>query len=177
MANGHNFLFATDFHNAEIDVYDENFNLIKMPNAFVDPNIPNGFAPFNIRNFNGELYVTYAKQSDDRRDDVAGPGNGFINVFDTSGNLVRRLVSNGNLNSPWGMAIIDGELWVGNFGDGHINNYDPMTGYFIEVISRVDGSPLVFDGLWDLMLLGDKIFFTAGIGDEGHGLFGVITED
>jgi uncharacterized protein (TIGR03118 family) len=121
--------------------------------------------------------VTYAKQSDDRRDDVAGPGNGFINVFDTSGNLVRRLVSNGNLNSPWGMAIIDGELWVGNFGDGHINNYDPMTGNFIEVISRVDGSPLVFDGLWDLMLLGDKIFFTAGIGDEGHGLFGVITED
>lgn len=78
MANGHNFLFAADFRNAQIDVYDENFNLVKMPKAFCDPDIPAGFAPFNIRNFGGELYVTYAKQGDDRRDDVAGPGNGFI---------------------------------------------------------------------------------------------------
>jgi len=176
MANGHNFLFATDFHQAQIDVYDENFNLVKT-NAFNDPSIPKGFAPFNIRNFNGELFVTYAKQSGDKRDDVAGPGNGFIAVFDTSGNLLRHLVSNGNLNSPWGMTIVDGELWVGNFGDGTIHNYDPMTGAFLGSISRADGSPLVFDGLWDLMLLNEKIFFTAGIADEEHGLFGVITED
>jgi uncharacterized protein (TIGR03118 family) len=176
MANGHNFLYATDFHNGGVDVYDENFNLVKAK-AFNDPNIPKGFAPFGIRNFNGQIYVTYAKQSDDRRDDVAGPGNGFIDVFDTSGNLIRRLVSNGNLNSPWGLAIVDGELWVGNFGDGHINNYDPTTGAFIETINRTDGTPLVFDRLWDLLPLNGKVFFTAGIADEEHGLFGVITED
>jgi len=176
MANGHNFLYATDFHKAEVDVYDENFNSVKMK-GFEDRDIPKGFAPFNIRNFNGELFVTYAKQSPDKRDDVAGPGNGFISVFDTSGNLLRHLVSNGNLNSPWGMAIVDGELWVGNFGDGTINNYDPATGAFIETLSRADGTPLRFDGLWDLLLLNDKVFFTAGIADEEHGLFGVITED
>jgi uncharacterized protein (TIGR03118 family) len=98
-------------------------------------------------------------------------------VFDTSGTFLRRLVSNGNLNSPWGMAIVDGELWVGNFGDGNINNYDPITGVFIEKISQADGTPLTFDGLWDMLLLNGKIFFTAGIVDEAHGLFGVITED
>jgi len=177
MANGNNFLYATDFHKAEIDVYDENFNLVKMKNDFTDPNIPKGFAPFNIRNFNGELFVTYAKQDGPKYDDVAGPGNGFIDVYDTSGTLLRRLVSNGNLNSPWGMAIVDGELWVGNFGDGKINNYDPMTGTFLETINRADGTPLAFDHLWDLLLLNNQIFFTAGIADEAHGLFGVITED
>ena len=121
--------------------------------------------------------MTYAKQSADKRDDVAGPGNGFIDVFDTSGNFLRRLVSNGQLNSPWGMAIVDDELWVGNFGDGRINNFDSTTGAFIETISRADGTPLVFDGLWDLLLLNDEVFFSAGIADEEHGLFGVITED
>ncbi|HEY4284385.1 MAG TPA: TIGR03118 family protein [Chthoniobacterales bacterium] len=176
MANGHNFLYATNFHRGQVDVYDENFNPAKMK-SFIDPNLPKDFAPFNIRNFNGQLYVTYAKQGPGNRDDVAGAGNGFIDVFDTSGNLVRRLVSNGELNSPWGMAIVDGELWVGNFGDGKINNYDPTTGAFLEKISRADGTPLEFNGLWDLLLLNDKVFFTAGIADEEHGLFGVITED
>lgn len=176
MANGHNFLYAADFHKAEVDVYDENFNLAKTK-GFVDPNLPKGFAPFNIRNFNGQLYVTYAMQDPAKHDDVAGPGNGFIDVFDTSGNFIRRLVSHGQLNSPWGMAIVDGDLWVGNFGDGHINNYDPTTGAFIETINRADGTPLQFDGLWDLLLLNGKVFFTAGIADEEHGLFGVITED
>jgi uncharacterized protein (TIGR03118 family) len=177
MANGHNFLYATDFHKGEVDVYDEDFNLVKVKGDFVDPNLPKGFAPFGIRNFNGEIYVTYALQGDGKRDDVSGPGNGFIDVYDTSGNLRRRLVSNGNLNSPWGLAFVDGELWVGNFGDGKINNYDPMTGAFIETISQADGTPLVFDDLWDLLPLNGKVFFTAGIGDEEHGLFGVITED
>ncbi len=125
MANGHNFLFATSFKKARVDVYDENFHLVNN-SGFADPSIPHKFAPFGIRNFNGQIYVTYAKQGPGGRDDEAGPGNGFINVFDTSGNLLRRLVSQGNLNSPWGLAIIEGdELWVGNFGDGKINNYDP----------------------------------------------------
>lgn len=176
VANGHNFLYATNFHQGEVDTYDENFNPVKM-NGFTDPNMPKGFAPFGIRNFNGQIYVTYAKQGPGKRDDESGPGNGFINVFDTSGNLLRRLVSQGNLNSPWGMAMVDGELWVGNFGDGRINNYNPTTGGFLETLMRADGTALTFDGLWDLLPLNGKVFFTAGIADEEHGLFGAITED
>ena len=145
--------------------------------AFVDPTIQAGFAPFGIRNINGEIFVTYAKQDKHREDDVRGPGNGYINVFDTNGNFLRRLVSNGNLNSPWGLALVEGTLWVGNFGDGQINNYDPTTGAFIETLMKADGTPLAFDGLWDLLPLNDQVFFTAGLADEEHGLFGVITED
>jgi uncharacterized protein (TIGR03118 family) len=92
--------------------------------------------------------------------------------------LIKRLVSNGNLNSPWGLALIEGdELWVGNFGDGKINNYDPTTGASLGTINRADGTPLQFDGLWDMLPLGPGVYFTAGISDEEHGLFGLITED
>jgi len=176
VANGHNFLYATNFHQSQVDVYDENFNPVKM--GFADPNLPKDFAPFGIRNFNGQIYVTYAKQGPGKKDDEAGPGNGFINVFDTSGTFVKRLVSNGDLNSPWGLAIIEGdELWVGNFGDGKINNYDPTTGASLGTIHRADGTPLQFDGLWDMLPLGSGVYFTAGIADEEHGLFGLITED
>ena len=177
MANGHNFLYATNFHQGQVDVYHENFNLVKTK-SFADPSLPKDFAPFGIRNFNGQIYVTYAKQGPGKKDDEAGPGNGFINVFDTSGTFVTRLVSNGDLNSPWGLAIIEGdELWVGNFGDGKINNYDPTTGASLGTIHRADGTPLQFDGLWDMLPLGSGVYFTAGIGDEEHGLFGLITED
>ena len=177
MANGHNFLYATNFHQGQVDVYHENFNLVKTK-SFADPSLPKDFAPFGIRNFNGQIYVTYAKQGPGKKDDEAGPGNGFINVFDTSGTFVTRLVSNGDLNSPWGLAIIEGdELWVGNFGDGKINNYDPTTGASLGTIHRADGTPLQFDGLWDMLPLGSGVYFTAGIADEEHGLFGLITED
>jgi uncharacterized protein (TIGR03118 family) len=176
VANGHNFLYASNFHTGKVETYDENFHQV-TPNGFVDPNLPAGYAPFGVRNFNGEIFVTYAKQDHAKHDDVPGPGFGFINVFDTSGNFLRRLVSNGNLNAPWGLAIVDSELWVGNFGDGLINVYDPMTGAFIETLVRADGTPLQFDGLWDLLPLGNGVYFTAGIADEAHGLFGLITED
>src|SRR6266404_4430435 len=177
MAGGHNFLFATNFHKGQVDTYDENFNLVNV-NNFKDPNLPKKFAPFGIRNINGMIYVTYAMQGPGAKDDVAGPGNGFINIFDTSGNFVKRLVSNGNLNSPWGLALVEGtNLWVGNFGDGKINNYDPTTGAPLGTINRADGTPLQFDGLWDMLPLGSGVYFTAGIGDEAHGLFGLITED
>jgi hypothetical protein len=176
VANGHNFLYVTDFHTGKVETYDENFHQV-TPNGFVDPNLPAGYGPFGIRNFNGEIFVTYAKQDHKREDDVACDGCGFVNVFDTSGNFLRRLISNGELNAPWGLALVDGELWVGNFGNGLINNYDPNTGAFIETLMRADGTPLQFDGLWDLLPLGDGVYFTAGIADEGHGLFGLITED
>jgi uncharacterized protein (TIGR03118 family) len=177
VAGGHNFLFVTNFHSGQVETYDENFHEVN-PHGFGDPNLPKGFAPFGIRNFNGEIFVTYAKQGPGKHDDVAGPGNGFINVFDTGGNFLRRLVSNGALNSPWGLALVEGdELWVGNFGDGRINNYDPTTGASLGTINRADGTPLEFQGLWDMLVLGDGVYFTAGIADEEHGLFGLITED
>jgi uncharacterized protein (TIGR03118 family) len=176
VANGHNFLYVTDFHTGKVETYDENFHQV-TPNGFVDPNLPEGYAPFGIRDFNGEIFVTYAKQDHAKEDDVACPGCGFVNVFDTSGNFLRRLISNGNLNAPWGLALVEDELWVGNFGDGLINVYDPITGNFIQTLMRADGTPLQFDGLWDMLPLGGGVYFTAGIADEGHGLFGIITED
>src|SRR5881394_2996260 len=176
VANGHNFLYATDFHTGKVHTFDESFHQVN-PNGFVDPNLPAGYGPFGIRNFNGEIFVTYAKQDHKREDDVHGPGLGFVNVFDTSGNFLRRLISNGNLNAPWGLALVEDGLWVGNFGDGFINNYDPVTGNFIETLMRADGTPLQFDGLWDLLPQDAGVFFTAGIADEAHGLFGIITED
>jgi len=177
VAGGHNFLFVTNFRSGHVETYDENFHQVN-PGGFADPTIPAQYAPFGIRNFNGQIYVTYAKQNKQKMDDVPGPGRGYINVFDTSGNRIKRLVSNGNLNAPWGLALVEGdELWVGNFGDGKINNYDPTTGAFLGTINRADGTPLQFDGLWDILPLDSGIFFTAGIADEGHGLFGVITED
>jgi uncharacterized protein (TIGR03118 family) len=176
VANGHNFLYASNFHTGNVETYDESFHQVN-PNGFVDPNLPAGYAPFGIRNFNGEIFVTYAKQDQAKHDDVPGPGFGFVNVFDTGGNFLRRLVSNGNLNAPWGLALVEDELWVGNFGDGLINVYDPMTGAFIETLMRADGTPLQFDGLWDMLPQANGVFFTAGIADEAHGLFGIITED
>ena len=177
VAGGHNFIYVTNFFSGHVETYNENFQQTN-PNGFADPNLPSGYGPFGIRNINGQIYVTYAVQDKKKHDDVAGPGNGFVNVFDTSGNFVRRLISNGNLNSPWGLALIEGdELWVGNFGDGKINNYDPTTGAFLGTISQADGTPLQFNGLWDMLPLGDGVYFTAGIADESHGLFGLITED
>ena len=174
--NGHNFLYVTDFHRGKVNTFDENFHQVN-PTGFVDPNLPAGYGPFGIRNFNSEIFVTYAKQDAAKEDDVHCPGCGLVNVFDTSGNFLRRLTQRGNLNAPWGLTEFDGELWVGNFGDGKINVYDPVSGAFIETLMRADGTPLQFDGLWDLLPLGDGVYFTAGIADEEHGLFGLITED
>ena len=178
VAGGHNFLFVTNFHSGHVETYDENFRQVNL-NGFADPNIPAGFAPFGIKNLNSQIYVTYALQNKERHDDVKGPGNGFVNVFDTSGNFVKRLISNGNLNSPWGLALVGvpATLWVGNFGDGTINNYDSASGAFLGTISHADGTPLQIDGLWALLSLGTGVYFTAGIADESHGLFGLITAD
>ena len=176
VAAGHNFLYVTNFHSGHVETYDENFHRVN-PNGFADPNLPPGYAPFGIHNLDGQIFVTYAQQDPTKKDEVAGPGKGFVDVFDTSGNLIRRVVSHGNLNAPWGLALVNGELWVGNFGDGRINNYDPATGAFLETLSTADGTPLEFNGLWDLLPLGDGVYFTAGIADEEHGLFGLITED
>ncbi|HME87599.1 MAG TPA: TIGR03118 family protein [Chthoniobacterales bacterium] len=179
VSGGHNFLYVANFHANKVETYNENF-VLQGGFPFTDPTtgpnaFPSDFAPFDVRNFNGRIYVTYAEQNPpDNHDDLAGPGHGFINVFDTAGHFIKRLVSRGNLNSPWGMEIVNGALWVGNFGDGHINVYDPNSGSFLGTPRDVFGTPLAFDGLWGLFLGDGRLFFTAGIVDEAHGIFGVI---
>jgi uncharacterized protein (TIGR03118 family) len=182
------FLYATNFHDGTIDVFDKDFAPATLSGTFMDPNIPAGFAPFGIQSLNGKLYVTYAMQDPDKHDDVKGPGNGFIDVFNTRGHLVRRLVSQGALNSPWGLAMapknfgaFSKSLLVGNFGDGAIHTYDPWTGKLRGQLMNRDGNPIMINGLWSLRfgngVIGTSgtLLFTAGIGDESHGLFGEIT--
>jgi uncharacterized protein (TIGR03118 family) len=186
--DGRTLLYAANFNAGTIEVYDRNFNLTTVGGDFTDPNIPAGFAPFNVQNLGGKLYVTYALQNDAKHDDVAGPGNGFVDVFDTNGHLLQRLASNGPLDSPWGVAIapdnfgnFSGAVLVGNFGDGHINAFDPITGTSRGQLTDPAGNPIVIGGLWALRVgnggaAGDPhtLFFTAGIDHENHGLFGQI---
>jgi TIGR03118 family protein len=174
VTNNHNFLYVTNFHSGHVETYNENF-VLQTGFPFADPNIPAGYAPFGIRNFNGSVVVTYAKQDAEREDDVPCPGCGFIDVFNPHGQMLRRLVSRGNLNAPWGLELVNGQLWVGNFGDGRINVYEPSNGSFIGRPRDVFNIPLQFEGLWGLELVGGGLYFTAGIADEEHGIFGVIS--
>ncbi len=175
-------LFVTNFSEGKVSIYDDTFAEIDDDEAFVDPAIPGGYAPFGIENINGLIYVTYAKQDRDGEDDVPGPGHGFISVFDADGNFIRRLASRGALNSPWGLALapdrkfgnLTGALLVGNFGDGEIHGYDINTGAFLGTMSKPDGTPLREDELWALHVIGNAVYFTAGIVEEEHGLFGYI---
>lgn len=182
------FLYATDFHNARIDVFDSDFQPTHLSGSFQDPAIPRGFAPFGIQNIQGNLYVTYAKQDADRHDDVPGRGFGFVNVFDADGHLLKRLISRGRLNAPWGLALapagfgrFSNRLLVGNFGNGLINAYDVATGEWVGQLHRPGGRALRIDGLWGLSFGNGvehqhthTLFFTAGPSDETHGLYGRI---
>jgi uncharacterized protein (TIGR03118 family) len=174
VAGGHNFLFITNFASGKVETWDENFNQVN-PGGFVDPTLPSDYAPFGIRNFNNQIFVTYAKRNPmNPNDDLAGAGFGYIDIFTTSGTFVKRLVSQGKLNAPWGLSLIQGALWVGNFGDGRINVYNPSSGSFLGNPRDVFGAPLEFDGLWDLLFFNNQLYFSAGIADEDHGMFGVI---
>jgi uncharacterized protein (TIGR03118 family) len=180
-------LYAANFHAGTIDVFDSNFNQMAS-GAFTDGTLPMGFAPFNIQNIGGRLYVTYAKQDDQKHDDVSGQGNGYINVFDMDGNMIRRLVSAGPLNSPWGVTlappgfgVFENQLLVGNFGDGKINVFDPSTGAYMGQLQDGTGTSIQIDGLWTLVFGGGgnggdpiALYFTAGTDREKHGLFGQI---
>ena len=183
------FLYAADFHNARVDVFDGAFAPAALPGAFVDPGLPGGFAPFGIQNLQGRIYVSYAKQDEDARDEIAGEGLGFVSVFDTAGHFLARVASGEPLNAPWGMAIapagfgrFSGNLLVGNFGDGRINAYDLASFEPRGHLKTANHHPLVIDGLWGIGFGNGAgsgstttLYFAAGPDDETHGLFGSIT--
>ena len=186
---GNSYLYAANFRSGAIDVLKGAASQPDLTGRFTDPNLPAGFAPFNIQNLGGTLYVTYAMQDADKKDEVAGAGRGFVDKFDLQGNLIGRLVSRGALDAPWGLAFapssfgaLAGALLVGNFGDGRIGAYDPTSGALLGQLAALDGTPLEIDGLWALAPGNDggagssaRIYFTAGPDDESHGIFGVLT--
>jgi uncharacterized protein (TIGR03118 family) len=181
------YLYAANFHAGSIDVYKGNAAAPSLTGSFTDPTLPSGYAPFNVQNLNGTLYVAYAQQDAAKDEEVAGAGFGFVDSFDLQGNFIARIASGGSLNAPWGLAIapasfgaMAGALLVGNFGDGRISAFDASTHAFIGQVQGASG-PLEIDGLWALMPGNDGnggssslLYFTAGPDDEEHGLFGVL---
>ncbi len=170
VSGGANFIYATDFHNGTIDVFDKNFNQATLAGNFTDPNAPPpavgtpGFAPFGIQNIGGTLFVTYALQDGDQHDDVAGTGNGFIDEFDTSGHFIKRFATGAaiaggavaDLNSPWGMTVaptnygpnglFSNALLVGNFGDSHVTAFNIQSGAVLGQLSDPQGNALTLNG-------------------------------
>ena len=179
-------LYAANFRTGQVDVWDGSFN--PVAGGFVDPTLPAGYAPFNVQNIGGNIVVTYAVVGA-TGDDVAGPGNGVVDVYDANGVLLRRLSSGGALNSPWGVALapsgfgpFGNALLVGNFGDGTINAYDFFTGAMLGTLTDGSGNPIVNDGLWDIAFGNhsatsdpNSLYLTAGLNDEADGLFARIT--
>jgi uncharacterized protein (TIGR03118 family) len=188
-------LYAANFRSGKVEVYDTNFKPVTLPaGAFVDPKLPADFAPFNVQVLGNKVYVTYAKQDANKHDDVGGPGNGFVDVFNLDGTPglpggQERLASRGPLDSPWGLALapssfgaLSGDLLVGNFKSGFIDVFNPTTGKFLGNLNDPDGEPINIDHLWALKVGnggsgGDAntVYFTAGIDNEMHGLFGSLT--
>jgi uncharacterized protein (TIGR03118 family) len=184
-------LYAANFRHATVDVFGPSgasgmFTPTTTDGGFVDPQIPAGYAPFGIANVDGDLFVTYAKQNALKHDDVAGAGQGFVDVFDTDGRLLRRFASRGPLNSPWAVTRasfafrrFSGKILIGNFGNGRINAFD-NDGRFAGELEDGHGKPVVIDGLWTLTLGGgrgsssDALYFAAGPNGETNGLFGTI---
>ncbi|MBI2825551.1 MAG: TIGR03118 family protein [Planctomycetia bacterium] len=185
---GNGYLYAANFKTGRIDVLKGATGAPDLPGSFTDPTIPSGYAPFNIENLGGTLYVTYAQQDAAKHDDVPGAGHGFVTAFDTSGNFLQRIASAGVLNSPWGLAIapagfegLDGDLLVGNFGDGTINAFNLTTLANDGPLKDTQGATIAIDGLWALAAGNGGqggnthlVYFTAGPGDETHGLFGSL---
>jgi uncharacterized protein (TIGR03118 family) len=181
-------LYAANFKHARVDVFDGSFNLV--PGGFVDSALPSGYAPFGIQTIGNRVFVSYAQQDADAEDEVAGQGKGFVDAYDTAGNLLARVAQHGQLNAPWGLALAPdgfgrfaGDLLVGNFGDGQINAYAEHNGHFTHAGELLDesGESLSIDGLWALEVgqggnngPAGTLFFTAGPDDETHGLFGQI---
>jgi uncharacterized protein (TIGR03118 family) len=186
-ASGQTFLYAADFSHGNIDVFDSNFELVSQPGAFQDPNLPAGYAPFNVQSVGNTLVVAYAKR-DASGNDTYGAGLGVVDIYTTSGALVNRLAAGGALNAPWGVALapsnfgpFGGDLLVGNRGDGRISAFDPVTDRFVGQLANDSGTPLTIPGLWAITFGNDHLggaantlYFAAGSDNETHGLFGAI---
>jgi len=188
-------LYATDFHHAQVDVFDSTFKPVALTNAFKDPKIPTGWAPFGIQALNGNIFVTYAKQDTAKHDDVPGGGLGYVDEYSPDGVLIATVASQGKrnapLNAPWGLAmapasfgVYGGDLLVGNFGSGRIDAYQPVTTTHFAYKGQLrvaTGAPITLDGLWAVAFGNDgaagpstSLFFAAGPTGEKHGLFGMI---
>lgn len=189
-------LYAADFHNGKIDVFDGTYQAQQPSGGFTDPDLPRGYAPFNVEAVQSILVVTYAKQDNQKSDEVRAPGNGVVDAFNADGTFIKRLVSNNELNAPWGITVTpDGftaaptRLLIGNFGDGKIHAYtmDLSSSSNPSVtldgtVQDKNGNDLVIDGLWALKFSSgaggfdpNTLYFTAGPGDEKHGVFGSLT--
>src|SRR5260370_27061178 len=187
-SDGNTYLYAANFRSGRVEVYNSKFMPVQLPGGlFLDPKIPPGYAPFNVQELAGHLYVTYAKHDPTQHDDVAGQGHGFVDVFTNDGALVRRLVTRGQLNSPWGLALapaafgqFSGDLLVGNFGDGHINVYDPNTAARLAELRPANGQPHLLARRVGLRFGNgnaaktNELLFSAGPDDESNGLLGKI---
>lgn len=188
-------LYATNFAAGTVDVFDTSFQLVPSIPAFSDPDLPRGYAPFNIvpitMNGTTRMFVTYAVRNPETGDDVAGESHGIVNTFQLDGSMPERFAQHGQLNSPWGVAFapsgfgrLGGTVWIGNFGNGHIDAYDPTSGRFIDKVRDPHGQAIVIDGLWTI-LFGNggnggsarTLYFTAGVNGEQDGLFGSLDPD
>jgi uncharacterized protein (TIGR03118 family) len=185
---GADFLYAADFFNGRVDVFDAGFAPAAAAGGFKDPSLPAGYAPFGIQAIGDRIYVAYAIP-DPVTHEKRGPGLGVLDVFDTGGTLIKRLVDAGGvLNAPWGIAMAPADfgtfsnaLLVGNFGDGKINAFDPNTGALLGTLADGNGTPLAFDGLWGIAfgnginaMPTNTLFYAAGPSNETHGVFGRI---
>jgi len=196
---GQSFLYATDFHNGKVDVFNSTFakqTTSATAFTFTDPGVPAGYAPFGIQAIaNGaagatQIYVTYAKQqAPDNHDNANGAGLGYVDIYDTNGKLIKQLVAAGGaLNAPWGVALapsdfgtLSGALLVGNFGDGNINAYDAAAGTSIGTVKDSSGKAIATPGLWGIAFGNDAnnqphntLFFAAGTNNEANGSYGRI---
>jgi uncharacterized protein (TIGR03118 family) len=182
-------LYVTNFRSGMVEMYDVGFKALTSPPAFVDPKLPDSYAPFNIVLINGELFVTFAVQNAEKHDDVAGQSHGIVDVFELDGTFSQRFAQHDQLNSPWGVALapanfgeLGGALWIGNFGDGHINAFDPESGKFISKVRDPKGQSILIDGLWTITFgsnqdnggAANTLYFTAGPNGETDGLFGSL---
>jgi uncharacterized protein (TIGR03118 family) len=180
-------IYATDFAHGHVEVFNSGFQQVKLKaGAFADGQVPSTFAPFGIQVLAGKIYVTYAKQNGAKTSDVPGPANGIVDVFNTSGKLLKRVATGGDLNSPWGMAIAPstwgayrGDLLVGNVGDGTINVFDKKNNFLGQVFdpNQTNGTALTLPGLWSLNVgvkaAKNTLFFTAG--GQSYGVLGGLT--
>ena len=187
-SHGNPHLYATNFRSGNVDVFDSTFAQVTLAGSFTDPKLPKGYAPFGIQLMGDALFVTYALQDQPKHDPVNKPGHGIVDIFDTDGNFMQRFASHGHLDSPWGVTsapatfgVFANDVLIGNFGDGKINAFDPMTRHFKGVLRDVNDRPIVNESLWALTFGGaakapaDTLYITAGLHKEMDGLFATLT--